>query len=91
MKLVDQKRKLRDKPAATPDNRPQPFVHMDVMKPSATLIAKLGSIVVHMDEATDFLGHHFDVIAMRQLVADPEVQSWLYGLRLHAMVPVKRS
>ena len=38
---------------------------MTPMAPSTTLLMKLGSIVVHADEATEPGGHSFDIGAMR--------------------------
>lgn len=63
----------------------------DALKPSPALLAKVGSILVHLEESSGPLGHAFDVIALRQLAADAEVQEWLDGLRKLAMVPVKRT
>ena len=37
---------------------------MTPMAPSTTLVMKLGSIVVHADEATEPGGHSFDIAAM---------------------------
>ncbi len=63
----------------------------DTLKPSPALLCKLGSIVVHVEEANAPGGHTFDVVATQQLLADPEVQAWLDGMRKMAMVPVKRT
>ena len=59
------------------------------MAPSITLLCKLGSIAVHADEMTEPGGHPFDVTAMRQLLADPEVKEWIVAMG--AMLPLKRS
>ena len=59
------------------------------MAPSITLLCKLGSIAVHADEMTEPGAHEFDVIAMRQLVNDPEVKQWIADMG--AMLPLKRS
>ena len=63
---------------------------VDVFGPRASLLAKLGSIIVHVEEATGADGHAYDLIATRQLIADREVQEWLDGMRKAAMLPVKR-
>jgi hypothetical protein len=57
---------------------------------SYRLAAKLGSLVVHVNEATSPHGHPFDVEACRQLVNDPEVVEWIKGLQEQALVPAMR-
>jgi hypothetical protein len=54
------------------------------------LAAKLGSLIVHTEEAISAKGHPFDVEAVKALLADAEVQEWLDGLRALALLPVKR-
>ena len=63
---------------------------MNPLDPGARVLCKVGSIVVHMDEATDLGGHAFDVQAFRTLLADPEVVAWLDAMRAIGMIPVKR-
>ena len=53
-----------------------------------TLASKLASIVVYADEALSDDGHSFDFVAMRQAIADPEVQAWIKALG--PLAPVKR-
>ena len=60
------------------------------LKPSSSLLSKLGSIIVHMEEATGPKGHPFDEQVMRGLLKDPEVSKWLKGMRKLALLPVKR-
>jgi hypothetical protein len=55
-----------------------------------SLQCKLGSIVVHAEEAVSNKGHHFDVAAILALVNDPEVQEWLAAMRKLSLLPVKR-
>lgn len=62
-----------------------------VRSPSISLLCKLGSIIVHIDEGASKDGHHFDVIAMRTLMADPEVKAWLADMGAASLLPVKRS
>lgn len=62
----------------------------DMMKPSPTLLVKLGSIIVHFDEATAPGGHEFDINTARQLLADPEVKEWIDTMNKAAMLPLKR-
>lgn len=60
------------------------------LTPTPALLCKLGSIVVHADEMLSADGHHFDKIALQQLIADPEVAEWIKAMNAMAMVPVKR-
>ena len=62
------------------------------MKVNTTIhqAVKLASIVIHAEEATREGGHHFDIVAIRQLVADPDVQAWPGALD-PALLPVRRS
>ncbi len=55
-----------------------------------TLAAKLGSLVVHIEEARSNDGHEFDWTAADQLMYDPEVQEFIEKLRGMSLVPVKR-
>lgn len=64
---------------------------MNVLAPEVSLLAKIGSIVVHIDEAAGDGGHHFDWIAIRSLLADQEVQFWIAAMGKRGFVPVKRS
>jgi len=63
---------------------------VDTFAPSATLLCKLGSIIVHADEGAGENGHEFDWSAMRALLADREVQEWLTGMEAKGLLPVKR-
>lgn len=60
------------------------------LKPSPALLAKLGSIAVHADEMMSDDGHHYDRMALQQLIADPEVAEWIAAMNAMAMVPRKR-
>lgn len=53
------------------------------------LQAKLAAIVVHADEATSSGAHHFDGVALRQLIDDPEVVAWIKSLG--PLAPAKRA
>lgn len=61
------------------------------LQPSVALLAKLGSIAQHVDEAISPHGHDFDWAAVRSLLADQEVSAWLDAMHKLAMLPVKRS
>lgn len=63
---------------------------INVLAPSPAVLCKLGSIIVHVEEGAGQDGHAFDWVAVRQLMADPEVQDWLSGMGKMAMLPVKR-
>lgn len=63
---------------------------VDTFAPPIGLIAKVGSILVHVDEGLSDDGHRFDWTAVRSLLADREVQQWITALQSHALVPVKR-
>lgn len=60
----------------------------DPLKPSLSLLSKLGSIIVHAEEMASLKGHAFDKIAMDGLLNDPEVREWLKGMG--PLLPVKR-
>ena len=62
----------------------------DPLQPDAALLCKLGSIVVHIDEMISSQGHPFDREALRSLLEDQEVQSWLKEMDKLALVPRKR-
>jgi hypothetical protein len=63
---------------------------VDIYAPPVALLAKIGSILVHIEEASGEGGHEFDWIAIRSLLADREVQEWLDGMGLAGLVPRKR-
>lgn len=62
----------------------------DPFKPSATLLCKLGSAVVHADEYFSDKGHEIDRASFVQLLNDPEVQDWIKVMDAMAMLPKKR-
>lgn len=61
-----------------------------MLTPSAALLCKLASIVVHADELTGPAGHQFDQVALQQLIFDPEVKEWMAAMTAAGMAPVKR-
>jgi hypothetical protein len=64
---------------------------VEPLKPTTSLLCKLGSIVVHAEEGSDpITGHSFDIYAIRSLLSDPEVRSWLAAMRKLALIPEKR-
>lgn len=62
----------------------------DPLKPSVTLLVKLGSIAVHAEELLSPTGHHFDRRALETVAHDPEVTAWLAEMDKMAFLPKKR-
>ena len=58
--------------------------------PPVRLLAKLGSIITHIEEGSGEGGHAFDWTAAGSLIADREVQEWLKGMREAGLLPLKR-
>ncbi len=65
-------------------------VSNDALKPSATLLIKIGSAIVHADEMMSPNGHDFDKIALQDLINDPEVSSWIAAMSKLGFMPLKR-
>lgn len=63
---------------------------IEPLTPGVRLLSKLGSLVVHCEEAASAKGHAFDKMAIDSIVNDREVQDWLDGMRKMALLPVKR-
>lgn len=61
------------------------------LSPSIGLLVKLGSIIVHADEALSPHGHSFDLDAIKPLLADPDVIAWIKAGTAAAMLPLKRN
>lgn len=62
----------------------------DPLKPSATLLCKIGSIVIHADEFTGKGSHRFDLAAIKSLLKDDEVETWLCQMEGLALIPKRR-
>jgi hypothetical protein len=62
----------------------------DVLKPSLSLLVKLGSIAVHTEEMLSKDGHAFDRHALDTALNDPEVLEWRKGMDKLALIPRKR-
>ena len=62
----------------------------DALKPSPSLLSKIGSIIIHLEEFESSDGHYFDRIVLQQLFNDPEVKEWLKQMNKLAMLPKKR-
>jgi hypothetical protein len=61
------------------------------LEPSAQLLIKLGSIIVHADELMSPDGHPFDKIAFEELMRDPQVVAWIAEMNSLALLPLKRN
>ena len=62
----------------------------DPLKPAVSILCKLGSIAVHVQEMLSTKGHHFDKVALESLMMDKELTGWLYDMDKLAMIPKKR-
>lgn len=60
------------------------------LHPAVSILCKLGSIAVHAEEMLSESGHDYDRIALRSLLQDEEVQTWLTEMANQAFVPRKR-
>ena len=60
------------------------------LKPTPSLLSKLGSILVHAEELTSSKGHAFDHYALKSLTDDAEVKDWLAQMKAAALLPQKR-
>lgn len=64
---------------------------MNPLNPGASVLTKLGSLIVHYQERDSASGHPFDQNAIDQLENDPEVKDWLKRMDDMAMLPKKRT
>jgi len=62
----------------------------DLMNPSASLLVKLGSAVVHAEEFFSANGNPVDKVAFESAMKDSELQAWIKGMTEMGMLPVKR-
>lgn len=63
----------------------------DTMKPSVTVLIKIGSAMIHAEELieTKFKNADFDISAFNAVAQDPEVVAWVKAMG--PMLPRKRS
>jgi hypothetical protein len=59
-------------------------------EPAPALLAKIGSIARHVEEAIGPGGHHLDLSACEAMLADSEVVEWMAAMDAMALLPVKR-
>lgn len=62
----------------------------DVLKPSVSILCKLGSLYVHLEEGTSDKKHPMDVMAIKTIIDDPELKEWIIGMDKMAFLPKKR-
>ena len=62
----------------------------DPLVPSPALLAKLGSVLIHVEEFLSDDGHAFDRAAIDALAQDSEIKEWLAAMRTMALVPEQR-
>lgn len=93
MQLKDRRsgKDLRDHPMVRKGGQHVSHRGSDPLSITPTLLAKLGSIIVHFQEATEPGAHEFDVAAARVLLMDEDVRAWLDGVRSLGLLPLKRS
>ena len=60
------------------------------LKPSAAILSKLGSVVVHCEEMLSVNGHAFDRHAIAGILSDAELQAWLKQMHMLCLLPLKR-
>jgi len=63
---------------------------MNPLRPELSLLVKLGSIAVHVDEMLSPKGHHFDKEVIRSLLNDEEIKKWIKEMDRLAFLPKKR-
>lgn len=63
---------------------------MNPLAPSSSLLCKIGSALVHVEEARGKKGHAFDWGAFDAILSDPEVKAWLADMDRLALLPKKR-
>ncbi len=65
-------------------------MNKECLKPNATVLIKLGSIYIHIEEALSKEGHEFDMRALKQLLEDIELKKWIKQMDELALIPRKR-
>ena len=67
-----------------------PMNSSDPLKPAVSVLCKLGSIAIHVQEMLSAKGHHFDKLALESLMQDKELTDWLHDMDKLAMIPKAR-
>ena len=63
---------------------------LDPLHPPGALLIKLGSLIVHHEEAASKKAHPLDGLAIKNLREDPEVEAWMEAMARLALLPMKR-
>lgn len=63
---------------------------MDALNPRSEVLIKLGSALVHADEAMSENGVALDEVLFRNLLTEPDVEEWLKAMGDLALLPLKR-
>lgn len=78
----------KQKTTRPPTRKERVRATMDAYEPSIVLLCKLGSMIVHADEAFSPDGRRLDQNEFYNLHRQPDVQAWLKAMA--PMLPVKR-
>ena len=70
--------------------KPQTTAGRGPLSPGTSLLVKLGSLIVHHEEAVSPNAHPIDVQTYEELRADPEVEIWFEEMNGMGLLPVKR-
>jgi hypothetical protein len=62
----------------------------EALNPPTTLLIKLGSLIVHLQEWSSPGAHDFDKVSIDTLLSDPEVVAWLETMDRAAFLPKRR-
>lgn len=62
----------------------------DPLKPSLDVLVKLGSVIIHAEEAVSPEGRPVDIQEFQQLLKEPEVAGWLKAMADMAFLPRMR-
>lgn len=63
---------------------------LNLHQPSVSLLTKLGTIIVHLEEMLNHTGHPYDLVTLTSLYADPEIQEWRKAMEKQSLLPLKR-
>jgi hypothetical protein len=63
---------------------------MNIYDLDVSVVVKLGSILVHIDEGLTAEGHPFDFETIRSLLADRDIQALLKFLDRDGLLPLRR-
>lgn len=62
----------------------------DPLQPGPAILAKLASVVVHIDEHNGPNGHKNDMEAINSLLQDAELADWIVAMQELGMAPARR-